>query len=99
METKEALQVLFCENLGKDRVDENDTIFDLGGTSLMIYKICEQAKERYQLQIKPIDLMMYPSIRKMSEYLENTEDENLERQYTTVVRSKLRQRRGRRNEQ
>ena len=71
MNTKDAMQTLFSENLGKEHVNENETIFDLGGNSLMIYKICEQAKERFQIQIKPIELMMYPSINKIAEHIDS----------------------------
>ena len=70
MNTKEDMQILFSENLGREHVDENENIFDLGGNSLMIYRICQQAKERFRIQIKPIELMMYPSINKIAEQLD-----------------------------
>lgn len=97
MNTKEAMHILFCENLGQTQIDENETIFDLGGNSLIIYKICQQAKERFQIQLKPIDLMMYPSIKKVSDYLESPGQE-VETQKVTVCRRNLGERRRRRNE-
>lgn len=70
MEIKEKLLTLFKEILGMDDISETSNIFDMGGSSLTIYKISEQAKERYGLKVNPIDIMTYPTLEKLCLFLE-----------------------------
>lgn len=69
MNTKDILKEIFSEVLGIENVSENDNIFDMGGDSPSIYKISELIKEKNNIDIKPIDIMMYPTIEKLSEFI------------------------------
>ncbi|TQR45260.1 acyl carrier protein [Paenibacillus popilliae] len=73
MELREKLLLLCQENLGNDDISEQANFFDIGCSSLTIYKISEQARERYGLNISPIDMMTYPTIEKLIAYLQEGE--------------------------
>ena len=81
---KEDLIRIFKKVLEKDEVNVKDNIFDLGGNSLLIYKLSEEIKKELNLNIKPIDIMMYPNIEMLYDYLNNNnnskkEEEGLKR--------------------
>ena len=65
METMDVLRVVFQKNLNNDEISETDNIFDLGGDSITVYKICSELNEVYGYQIKPIDIMTYPNLSKL----------------------------------
>lgn len=94
MELKEQLLQLFKENLETENVSENSNIFDIGGSSLTIYKISAQAKEKYGLNVSPIDIMTYPTLEKLCQFLK---EGNNERSADTRItaRKNLRNRRQR----
>ena len=69
-------------------------IFDLGGNSLLIYKLSEEIKKELNLNIKPIDIMMYPNIEMLYDYLNNN---NSKKEEEGLTRRRKRNLSGRRN--
>ena len=61
---------LWREVLENQDIRLNDNIMEVGGTSLLIYKICMLASERFGIKVAPIDVMMYSSVDALTEYLE-----------------------------
>ncbi len=70
MTLEEQMKNIWKEVLSQDEIGVNENIFDIGGTSLMLYQICMKAKEEHQLEITPMDLMVYPSISALVSHLE-----------------------------
>lgn len=68
------LEEIWKEVLGLDEVQGEANFFDIGGTSLLTYKICQIAKERYDINIKPIDIMTSSTFDNLCEFLENSSE-------------------------
>ena len=68
MSIEDKLLELWQSILGIE-VQTNENFFDIGGTSLMVYQVCSKAKDDYNISIKPIDIMMYPTIESLSDIL------------------------------
>ena len=94
MEIREQLLTLFKEALEIENISEDSNIFEMGGSSLTIYKISEQAKERYGLKINPIDIMTYPTLEKLYTFLQEGNNEKSDDVKVTARRN-LRNRRKR----
>lgn len=92
MNTKEKLKNIYAEVLGKSELNENENIFDLGGNSASVYKISAVLKEKYELEIKPIDIMMYPTIEKLAEYLESGASKSISETDEVTIRRRSRRR-------
>jgi len=90
---KEDLIRIFKKVLEKDEINVKDNIFDLGGNSLLIYKLSEEIKKELNLNIKPIDIMMYPNIEMLYDYLNN----NPKKEEESLARRRKRNLSGRRN--
>lgn len=73
MTLEEQMKKIWAEVLLQDEIGVNENIFDIGGTSLMLYQICMKAKEEYQLEITPMDLMIYSTISALINHLEGEE--------------------------
>lgn len=65
MEIMDVLRIVFQKNLNNNEISDTDNIFDLGGNSITIYKICSELNEVYGYQLKPIDIMTYPNLSKL----------------------------------
>jgi acyl carrier protein len=85
---KEDLIRIFKKVLEKDEVNVKDNIFDLGGNSLLIYKLSEEIKKELNLNIKPIDIMMYPNIEMLYDYLNNNNNSKKEEEGLTRRRKR-----------
>ena len=73
MSLKEKLRDVWESVLGTSDFSDNDNIMDIGGNSLMIYKISALSKEKYAVELSPMDLMMYPNINLLCEKLQSEE--------------------------
>ncbi|MFP3155750.1 acyl carrier protein [Lachnospiraceae bacterium ZAX-1] len=63
---KEKIEEIWKRVLELEEIPEDENFFDLGGTSLLTYKMCMLAKEEYGINIKPIDVMENPTLRQLS---------------------------------
>ncbi|MBR6393397.1 MAG: acyl carrier protein [Ruminococcus sp.] len=90
MNTKDMLKEIFSEVLNIENVSENDNIFDMGGDSPSIYRISELIKEKNNIEIKPIDIMMYPTIEKLSEFISSGGNGSSENSGEVVVKRRAR---------
>ena len=79
MSLKEQLRDVWESVLGTSDFSDNDNIMDIGGNSLMIYKISALSKEKYAVELSPMDLMMYPNIKMSREIIRF---ENVKKEYT-----------------
>ena len=70
------------------KFEVKDNIFDLGGNSLLIYKLSEEIKKELNLNIKPIDIMMYPNIEMLYDYLNNNNNSKKEEEGLTRRRKR-----------
>lgn len=61
-----ALEQVWQAVLGLDRVDRDDNIFDLGGTSLSLLRIQARLREALHRQVELVDLFRYPTIRQLA---------------------------------
>lgn len=79
-ELQNKLMMIWKDNLKVEEIHINDNIFDLGGNSLTIFKIVEIISDEFNMNIKPIDIMIYPNIYQLSTYLysKNKNNGNLE---------------------
>ena len=62
MELKEQLRSVWEEVLESSDFTNSDCIMNIGGDSIKIYKISAVGKEKFDLDISPMDVFMYPSI-------------------------------------
>ena len=67
---------IWKENLKCSEIGLKDNIFDLGGNSLIIYKIVSNVKEKMNINLKPIDLLMNPNIEDLSYHICNKDSSN-----------------------
>lgn len=89
---KNKLEELWKEILSLDEIPGDANFFDLGGTSLLTYKMCQVAKEKYDINIKPIDIMTCSTLNKLSEYIENTSNSSEKVEKNSAVRNRRRRR-------
>lgn len=69
METRDKLLDIWKDILGKEDIGYTDNIMEIGGDSRAIYGITMLARERYQLDLSPMDVMMYPNIEALEKFL------------------------------
>lgn len=62
---------LWQEVLENQEIRLSDNIMEVGGTSILIYKICMLASERFGIKVSPIDVMMHSSVDALTAYLED----------------------------
>lgn len=74
--TERILAEIFSELLCHENIDIAINFFDLGGDSLMVINMVAQVKKRLDIDIEPVDIMQYPNIRELSEYLDNIKLKN-----------------------
>lgn len=77
MTQKDQLRDIWATVLELEDFDNAENIMDLGGDSLKIYQISAMSYEKYGLKFAPIDVMMYPNINALSDFIQN-KNENSE---------------------
>ncbi|MGH1439204.1 MAG: MupA/Atu3671 family FMN-dependent luciferase-like monooxygenase [Cellvibrionaceae bacterium] len=70
-ELQKTIATVWQESLQIDKVGVNDNFFDLGGHSLLIVRVHQQLKERVEKPISLTDLYRFPTIRTLTEFLNN----------------------------
>ncbi len=73
---KNKIESIWKEVLGLTEIPEDANFFDLGGTSMLTYKMCMLAKEQYGINIKPIDVMENPTLQLLTVSLEEGDEQN-----------------------
>jgi natural product biosynthesis luciferase-like monooxygenase protein len=70
-ELQKIIATVWQESLQIDKVGMNDNFFDLGGHSLLIVRVHQQLKQRVEKPISLTDLYRFPTIRSLTEFLNN----------------------------
>jgi natural product biosynthesis luciferase-like monooxygenase protein len=70
-ELQEIIVSVWQETLQIDKIGVNDNFFDLGGHSLLIVRVHQQLKEKVDKPISLTDLYRFPTIRSLTEFLNN----------------------------
>ncbi len=61
---------LWCELLQLEEIGIDDSFFELGGNSLAAVRMVSQYHTRFGREIPPVKVFQYPTIAKLSEFLE-----------------------------
>lgn len=67
--TEEILAQIWQEILKLQQVGVEDSFFDLGGNSLLGFKIIERIQDRFRVKVPVVKLYQYFNIRSMAKYL------------------------------
>jgi len=73
-EIEKAIAEIWQDLLQLEIVGTNDNFFELGGNSLLLIQMNRQLKQALKLEIPVVKLFQYPTIRQLTEYL--TQDNN-----------------------
>lgn len=68
---QKTIATVWQESLQIDKIGVNDNFFDLGGHSLLIVRVHQQLKQRVEKPISLTDLYRFPTIRSLTEFLNN----------------------------
>lgn len=63
------LAEIWKQVLGHDNFTNHDNFFDVGGHSLLLQQVRDEVSQRLQVKIKLIDLLTYPSIESLTQFL------------------------------
>jgi natural product biosynthesis luciferase-like monooxygenase protein len=70
-ELQKIIATVWQDSLQIEKVGMNDNFFDLGGHSLLIVRVHQQLKLRVEKPISLTDLYRFPTIRSLTEFLNN----------------------------
>ena len=73
--TEKQLASLWCELLQLEEIGIDDSFFDLGGNSLAAVRMASQYHTRFGREIPPVKVFQYPTIAKLSEFLQKEESD------------------------
>ncbi|MBN1411854.1 MAG: amino acid adenylation domain-containing protein [Spirochaetales bacterium] len=65
---------IWKEVLKVDRVRLSDNFFDLGGHSLLLYRVRRSIEQKLQVEIGILELFEYPSVKTLAQYLAGKDD-------------------------
>jgi len=71
--TEKELANLWCDLLQLEEVGIDDSFFDLGGNSLAAVRMVGHYHTRFGREIPPVKVFQYPTIAKLSRFLEESE--------------------------
>ena len=58
-------------------ISVDDNIFDLGGTSLTVFRLVADIKEQLSAELRPVDIMTYSTVRELADFMrKNSEDKS-----------------------
>ncbi len=72
--TENEIAAVWSEVLQITRIDVKDNFFDLGGNSLLLAKVFDHLKDKFESELTILDLFKYPTIRKLARFIENNTD-------------------------
>jgi len=65
-EGEQAIEKVWREAFGVERIGRNDNFFELGGNSLLGMKLTEMLDERLGIQLPVVALFLNPTIRELA---------------------------------
>ena len=72
---EETLKALWEDALGVQDISVDDNIFDLGGTSLTVFRLVADIKEQLSAELRPVDIMTYSTVRELAAFIrQNSEN-------------------------
>ena len=71
--TEEVLAEVWGEALGVERAGVDDNFFDLGGHSLLLARVCDEASRRLGREVAVMAMFRHPTIRALAAHLEEGE--------------------------
>lgn len=76
--------------LDKEICDDNDNLFDIGGNSLAVFKLASMIKEELGIELRPVDIMTYSTVKSLSGYIMSRfiSDEKTAKKEETPVRKR-----------
>ncbi|HEY4979106.1 MAG TPA: amino acid adenylation domain-containing protein, partial [Candidatus Acidoferrum sp.] len=74
--TEKQLAGLWCELLQLNEVGIDDSFFDLGGNSLAVVRMANLYHARFGRVISPVKVFQYPTIAKLSSFLQHSESKS-----------------------
>lgn len=69
-EIEEKIKTIWQHLLNRESIDVNKNLFELGVNSLLIMEACTRINEALQSELKVADMLSYPTIHKLSRYLD-----------------------------
>ena len=66
---EETLKALWENALGVPDISVDDSIFDLGGTSLTVFRLVADIKEQLSAELRPVDIMTYSTVRELAYFI------------------------------
>lgn len=67
---------IWKEVLNLDKIGVGHNFFDIGGNSLKLIEVNEKVHELLEIKTNVIDLIQYPTIRELSQFLKNSDPSN-----------------------
>ena len=74
-QTEQMIAGLWSKYLGIADIGIDDSFFDLGGNSLLAIKVMVEINQTSEKKLSIVNLFQYPTIRKISQFLDQKEDE------------------------
>ncbi|WP_207185748.1 phosphopantetheine-binding protein, partial [Streptococcus sp. 22.1] len=68
---EEKLQVVWRDILGIQEINPEENFFDIGGSSLKIFKLIETINIKFNLNLTITDIFEFPSIKLMAEFIDD----------------------------
>ena len=96
--TEHLLVSIWKELLAIDKVGVRDNFFEMGGSSLLMAQLQNQIRQQFDRELTTVEIFKYPTIRAMSEYLNQVEQKQSFRDKSASrakARKQLRRRRKR----
>jgi FkbH-like protein len=72
MGTEAIIKDVWSRVLNSDRFGHDDNFFDIGGHSILIPQIVIILKKEFNIETRIVDLFQYPTIRKLSSFIDKT---------------------------
>lgn len=66
---EEMLKPLWEKALGVHEISDDDNIFDLGGSSLTVFRLVADIKEQLSVELRPVDIMTYSTVRELAGFI------------------------------
>ncbi|NDI36677.1 non-ribosomal peptide synthetase [Chengkuizengella sediminis] len=70
-EIQKKLLHVWSETIGHEKIGIYDNFFEVGGNSLLLIRVHSKLEEHWPQQIKVTDLFSYPTIAKLSEFIQS----------------------------
>lgn len=78
-QSEQKILEIWSKVLGTIYIGINDNFFDVGGNSILLMKVHNQIEKNFTKHVSITDLFSYPTISKLSNFMQNIEDSNFNR--------------------